>query len=192
MKLLKDVFIKLMRGGATDRVLFIDNVPEEFFYSMKHPLEAVGQGQGQHWQYNTAKDKVLTLHEEIKLSQTGDGGLVFDLDNEPSTQRYLALMRYIKMKYPANQNVPEAVSYAVDPKDTKSPLVALSQVPRVVLPVLSPTESQDSLNSGATSISNAVDIEKIKADAIKEHEAEKKRKFAEKMAKARAGRIKTS
>lgn len=189
MKLLQNVFIKLMRGGGTDRVLFIDNIPEEFFYTMKHPLEAVGQGQAQHWQYNEAKDKVLTLHEEIKLSQTGDGGLVFDLDNEPSTQRYLALMRYIKTKYPANQLVPEPISYAVDPKDTKSPLVALSQVPRVVLPVLSPTDSKESLSEETTPI---LDVEKIKADAIREHEAEKKRKFAEKMAKVRAGRIKNS
>lgn len=187
MTLLKDVFIKIMRGGATDRVLYIDNVPEEMLYVMKHPLECVGKGQEQHWEYNTTKDKVKTLHEEIKLSMTGDGGLVFDLDNEPSTQRYLALMRYIKMNYPTNQQVPEAVSYAVDPKDTKSPLIALSQVPRVVLPVLSPTESNPSSGNGTTS---TLDVEAIKKQAIEEHEAEKKKKFAEKMAKARSGRIK--
>lgn len=188
MDVLKEVFIKLMRGGATDRVLYIENVPAEFFYSMQHPIICVGQGAQQHWERDMSSGKVRTLHEEIKMSLTGDGGLVFNLDNEPSTQRYLALMRYIKSKYPPNQLVPEAVSYAVDPKDTKSPLIALSQVPRVVLPVLSPTESQDSLSSNSTT--SNLDVEKIKADAIKEHEAEKKRKFAEKMAKVRAGRIK--
>lgn len=189
MKLLQNVLVKLMRGGATDRVIYIDNVPEEMFYAEKYPVTCAGEGQAQHWVADTSKPKVMTLHEEIKLSLTGDGGLVFDLDNEPSSQRYLTLMRYIKMNYPANQQVPEAIPYALDPKDTKSPLVALSQVPRVVLPVLSPTESKDSLNSGATSISDGLDIEKIKAEAIKEHEAEKKRKFAEKMAKVREGRI---
>lgn len=190
MAIIKDVLIKLMRGGATDRILYIDNVPEDFFYSMKHPLECVGVGQSQHWEYNAAKDRVKTLHEEIKLSQTGDGGLVFDLDNEPSTQRYLALMRYIKMMYPPNQQIPDAVSCAVDPKDTKSPAIALSQVPRVVLPVLSPTEANTSLSSNSTAPS--LDVEKIKQDAIKEHEENRKKELAAKMAKARSGRIKTA
>ncbi len=187
MTLLNNVFVKLMRGGATDRVMYIDNVPEEMFYSYKHPLECVGKGQEQHWEYNTTKDKVRTLHEEIKLSQTGDGGLVFDLDNEPSSQRYLTLMRYIKMTYPVNQQIPEAISYAVDPKDTKSPLIALSQVPRVVLPALSPGVSKDTLAGGTTpSIESAssVDVEQIKKDAIAAYQQEQK----DKMAKAREAR----
>ena len=189
MTLLKDVFIKLMRGGATDRVLFIDNIPAEFFYSMKHPVECVGKGQEQHWETNFSKDKIQTLHEEIKLSQTGDGGLVFDLDNEPATQRFLALMRFIKMKYPPNQQIPEAVSYAVDSKDTKSPLIALSQVPRVVLPVLSPSEAQASVSGEPTP---ALDVEAIKKEAVREHEENRKKELAAKMAKARSGRIKTA
>lgn len=185
--LLKDVLIKLMQGGRSDKVLYIDNVPEEFFYEMKHPLTCVGEGQAQHWTLDTSKPKQQTLHQELKASPTGDGAIVFDLDNEPSSQRYLALMRYIKMTYPANQMIPEAVWYSQDYKDPKAPPIALSQVPRVVLPVLSPTETKESANSDSTT--PALDIEAIKKAAVEEHELEKKR---ERMAKARAGRIKVA
>lgn len=184
-KLISNVLIKLIRGGFTDRVLFIDNVPEDMFYEMKHPRICVGKGMEQHWEADLSKPKEPTLYPEINLSQTGDGGLVFDLDNEQSKHRYLALDRYMKMTLPNNKVPVEPIINAVDPTDTRSAALALSQVPRVVLPALSPSESKETV-AGSTTVS--LDVEAIKKQAIAEYEAEKKAEISERMAKAREAR----
>lgn len=189
MKMLNNVLIKLMRGGFTDRVLFIDNVPSEMFYEMQNPRKCVGEGQAQHWVPDFDKEKVPTLYPELQLSQTGDGGIVFNLDNEQSKHRFLALERYIKSVYPVNQVPPEPVVYSTDASDQSAPTLALSQVPRVVLPVLSPTGSSPA--TGGTTASLVLDpaaVEAIKKQAVEEYAAEEQRKLKERMEKARAGR----
>lgn len=185
MTMLNNVLIKLVRGGFTDRVLFIDNVPEEMFYEMKHPVHCVGKGAEQHYEPDMTKEKIPTLYEEIKLSQTGDKGLVFDLDNENSKARYLALDRYIKMSYPNNKVPVDPVINALDPTDTRSPALALSNVPRVVLPALSPSESKETVAGSAIA---SLDVESIKKQAVAEYQAEEKKKVSERLAKAREAR----
>lgn len=185
MKLIQNVLIKIIRGGFTDRVLYIDNVPEDMFYEMKHPKIAVGKGMEQHWELDMTQPKVPTLHDEITLSQTGDGGLVFDLDNEQSKNRFAVLDRYMKMTFPNNKVPAEPIINAVDPTDTRSPALALSQVPRVVLPALSPSEAQAPV-AGSTTAS--LDVEAIKKAAIEEYENQKKAEVTERMAKARESR----
>lgn len=185
MKLISNVLIKLIRGGFTDRVLFIDNIPESMFYEMKHPRICVGKGMEQHFEADVTAEKIPTLHDEIQLSQTGDGGLVFDLDNENSKHRYLAVERYIKMNHPTNSVPADPVINAIDPTDTRSPALALSQVPRVVLPTLSPSVSKDTVVGGATA---SLDVESIKKAAIEEYEMKQKEENKERMAKARESR----
>ncbi len=127
------------------------------------------------------KAKVPTLYEELHLSQTGDGGIVFDLDNNGSKDRLTRLNRYIKSMFPANQVPPEAIPYAVDPSDPSSPALALSQVPRVVLPSLSP-RGEEPLRGGNPP---ALNVEDIKKQAVAEYLEQQNR---ERMAKVRSAK----
>ena len=191
-KLLKDVLIKLNRGGMTYRVLLVDNIPESLFYDYKHPRKinmVNGQPHTQHWVADTEKPKVRTLKEHIKESQNGDGGLVFNMENTNSKDLYNAVDRYITTHYPSNKVVPKAVINAVDPTDKRSQPLALKDVPRVVLPVLSPSASADAGDTTAA-LDSSSDIEAVKRQAVEEYKAAQKAKAIEKMAKARAARSK--
>ncbi len=190
MKTLNNVLIKLARGGFTDRVLFLDNVPEELFYELRHPRVCIGEGQAQHYTDDRTQPKVMTLYPELRRSQTGDDGIIFDIENEQSKHRFLALDRYIKMQFPSNRVPAEPIIYAVDPSDPASPALELSKVPRVVLPALSPSESSDSVAGGATP---ALDVESIKRAAVAEYKDAENEKMRSKMQKAREARsIKTA
>ena len=181
MKVLNNVLIKLIRGGFTDRVLFIDNVPEDMFYEMQFPRICLGKGQEQHYEPDLTQEKIPTLYPEITISQTGDGGLVFDLENEGSKHRYLALDRYIKSVFPNNKLPAEPIVYSTDPQDQAAPALALSQVPRVVLPALSPVGS-------ATASLETDNLEEIKKQAVDEYKQQQKEEMAARMAKARESR----
>ncbi len=185
MKLLSNVFIKLIRGGFTDIVLFIDNVPEEMFYEMQYPRVCVGEGQAQHYIADQTKAKIPTLYPELSLSQVGDGGIVFDLDNDQSKNRYLALNRFIRSEFPSNKLPAEPIVYSVDPMDSGSPALELSKVPRVVLPSLSPAGSKDSVDGSAAA---SLDVEAIKAAAVKEYQDQQKEEAKDRMAKVREAR----
>lgn len=189
MKMLNDVLVKVARGGNSDLVLIVDNVPEDLFYEMKHPRVVKGEKQNQHWVADKTQAKIPTLYEELSLSQTGDKGVVFDMDNVHAKTRYKALDRYIKSVYPNNQAIPEAISYSSDPTRPSSPALALSQVPRVVLPVFSPAEQSVSGNAAPSLVTaNGGDIEAIKKEAVEAYKAETKEKAKAKMAKARLAR----
>ena len=190
-KLIKNVLVKLIMGGSTDRVLFIDNIPEELFYEMRHPKKVAMVNDNpntQYWTEDKTKEKIPTLYEEIALSQTGDGGLVFNMENNNAKSRWESVTRYITSHYPSNKVPPKAVPFATSPKDPRSPALALSEVPRVVLPVLSPSVNSVAVDTTADSAPAALDVEAIKAQAIKEYEAKKKAEATERMAKARAAR----
>ncbi len=184
MKLI-NVMIRLTRGGFTDRVLMIDNVPEDMFYELQHPRKCIGEGAAQHYVTDTDKPKVMTLFPELTHSLTGDKSIVFDMENEHSKNRYLALNRFIKSVYPNNQLVPEPVVYAVDPMDSNSAPLSVEKLPRVVLPTLSPSESKGSVVGGTTA---SLDVDAIKKAAIEEYQAEEKKKVSERLAKAREAR----
>ncbi len=185
MKLLSNVLIKLIRGGFTDRVLFIDNIPEDMFYEMQHPRKCVGEGQAQHYVADLDKPKVPTLFPELTESLTGDKGIVFDLENEHSKNRYLALDRFIKSVFPNNKLPAEPIVNSVDPMDQGAAALELSKVPRVVLPALSPAGSKEPV---AVSATPSLDVEKIKAEAVEAYKAELKAEASERMAKAREAR----
>jgi hypothetical protein len=185
MELLKNVFIRLVRGGFTDRVIIIDNVPQEMFYELQHPRVAVGKGQEQHWEADRTQTRVMTLYPELSFSQTGDGSIVFDLENEHSKNRYLALDRFVKSVFPNNRLPAEPVVYSTDPMDQSAPALELSKVPRVVLPTLSPSVAQAPV-VGDTAPS--LDVAAIKKAAIEEYEAQKKEESKERMAKVRESR----
>jgi hypothetical protein len=183
MKMLNNVLIKITSGGRGDLVLFVDNVPEELFYEMRHPRKAVGTGQQQHWEPDLDKPQVPTLYEELHLSQTGDKGIVFDLDNNQARSRFQQLDRYIKSMTPPHETPVEAIPYAMDPTDASSPALALSQVPRAVLPSLSPREPKDSLrDSGAAT---SLDVEAIQKKAVADYLDQQNK---ERMAKVREAR----
>ncbi len=191
MKYLNNVLIKLIRGGFTDRVLFLDNVPEDMFFELQYPRICVGKGAEQHYEADTSKEKIMTLYPELVRSQTGDGGIIFDIENEQSKARFLALNRYIKSVYPNNKLPAEPVVNSVDPMDSAAAALQVSQIPRVVLPALSPSESQDSVAGEA--IASALDVEEIKRKAVEEYKAEEDAKVKERMEKARAARsVKTA
>lgn len=184
MKLLNNVLIKLSRGGFTDRVLYLDHVPEEMFYEMRHPMICKGEGLKQAYVPDFEKPKEPMLYPELTRSLTGDNGIVFNLDNEQSKQRYLALNRYIKSVY-SNREVPaDPVVYSIDPSNSAAPALSLDKIPRVVLPVLSPAESPSVSGSTAVSEAPSVDVETIKKEAIAEYKKEQQAR----MAKARESR----
>ena len=186
MDILSNVLIKLTRGGFTDRVLYLDNVPAEMFYEMRYPMICKGEGLKQAYVPDSARPKELTLYEELKRSQTGDDGIVFDLDNEQAKHRYMILNRYIQSVY-TNRNVPvDPVINSTDKSNTAAPALALSQVPRVVLPVLSPAEPISSVPGDTTASmkTSLIDKDKLKKEAIEEYKQEQRAR----MAKAREAR----
>lgn len=186
-KLLKNVLIKLMREGFTDRVMYIDNVPEDLFYEMRHPRKIQilnNNPQSATWVADLEKEKVPTLKEHIKASLTGDKGLVFNIGNENARILYAAVERYVKTMDPLNDKEP--IVFSQDPSNSAAPALALSEVPRVVLPVLSPSEK--SSDAGKATL-NLDDMKaKLKAEIMSELADEKKAKASERMAKARAAR----
>lgn len=186
-KLLKNVLIKLMREGFTDRVMYIDNIPEDLFYEMKHPRKIQVRDNNPAtavWVPDLTADKVPTLKDHIKLSQTGDKGLVFNIGNENARLLYAAVERYIKIMNPMNSTEP--IVHSQDPSNSAAPALALSEVPRVVLSVLSPSEK--SSDAGKTALDLNDMKSKLKAEIISELADEKKAKASERMAKARAAR----
>ena len=189
-KLLKNVLIKLMREGFTDRVIYIDNVPEELFYEMRHPKKIQilnNNPQSATWVADLDAPKVPTLKEHIKDSQTEDKGLVFNIGNENARILYAAVERYIKTMDPLN-NI-EPIVNSEDPSNSASPVLVLSKVPHVVLPVLSPSGKPD---AGKTA-SDLTDLKtKLKTEIMAEIKADKKAEASERMAKARlAKKVKT-
>jgi len=187
MKLVSNVLIKLTRGGFTDRVLYLDNVPFDMLYEMKHPVIAKGEGMQQHWTADTSAEKIPTLIDCLKLSQTGDKGICFDLDNEQSKTQYMVLNRYIQSVY-TNRDIPaDPVVNSIDPTSQSAPALELSKVPRVVLPVLSPSEPKNSVTGSTIASSTdapSVDVDAIKKEAVEQYKKEQK----DRMAKARDGR----
>jgi hypothetical protein len=168
-KLIKDVLVKIARGGAVDRVMYVDNVPEDFFYEMRHPMKCTGKGVEQHYEPDLEKPKVATLYEELSLSQTGDRGIVFDLGNEQASQRFLALVRFIKSMTPATQMPIEPKPYSVDPSDTRANTIPLTEIPRAVLPVLSPASNDAGTVKAAPSINVDEQIKVAVDKAITEY-----------------------
>jgi len=185
MKLISNVLIKLIRGGFTDRVLFIDNLPEDMLYEMRHPRICQGKGQEQHYVDDVTQPKIPTLLPELSLSQTGDKGVVFDLDNEHSKNRFITLDRFIKSVFPNNKLPAEPIVNSIDPTDSGAPALELSKIPRVVLPALSPAVSQEPVAGGTTA---DLDVEAIKKAAVAEYRAAQKEEVRERMAKAREHR----
>lgn len=169
-KLLKNVLLKLARGGHGDRVLFVDNIPEDLFYEMRHPRKVLNQDGKQQWVPDTDKAKVPTLKEHLSLSQTGDGGIVIDLDRIQAGEIWKVVDRYMRSVYPASEKLPVPVSYAQDPTHTASPPRPLSEIPRVVLPVLSPTEQSVAGSAPSTS---TVDVEAIRRQAVEDYKKER-------------------
>ncbi len=196
MKLLKNVLIKLTKGGYVDRVMFLDNVPEDYFYHMAHPRVCVGQGQQQHWEADSSKEKIPTLHEELRLSQTGDGGIVFDMDNEQALSRWATLHRHIVASFPYGQKITEPAPYAMDPSDPRSMPLPQERIPRAVLPVLSPPTGVQANPSEVTQVAGTketaltLDVEAIKAQAIAEYQESQKEEARARMAKAREAKAK--
>lgn len=196
MKLLKNVLLKLSRGGSTDRVIFVDNLPEDLLYSMQYPkvvaLMRKDDTRTQYWTSDTTKPKVMTLHEELKKSPVGDDGIVFNMDNNNAKDRWKAVDSYIKANYPSGKLPPAPKPYSVDPTDPRSAVLPLSEIPRIVLPVLSPSDSSDAGNASAgdSKSESIVDLDAVKKQAIEEYKKEQKAKASERMAKARAARSK--
>lgn len=185
MKMLTNVLIKLIRGGFTDRVLYIDNVPEDMFYEMRHPRIVKGEGSQQAWVPDMSQPQVPTLYEELKRSQTGDNGIVFDMDNEQSSQRYKQLDRYLKSVYPNTKLPAEPVVNSTDPMNSAAPALQLSQIPRLVLPSLSPSEPKPSEVGSTTS---SLDVDAIKREAVEQYKEQQREEAKERMAKARAAK----
>ncbi len=183
MKLISNVLIKLIRGGYTDRVLFIDNLPEDMLYEMQYPRKCEGKGSEQHYVPDSSQPKQPTLYPELERSQTGDEGVVFNMENEGAKQRFLALDRYMKSVFPNNRVPAEPIINSTDHSNHAAPALALSQVPRVVLPTLSP------VGSTTASLETApLNVEEIKRQAVAEYEAAKQAETKERMAKVREAR----
>ena len=195
MKLLKNVLIKLVRSGVVDRVLYIDNIPEELFYSPQHPKIITDRGTkgSQYWTVDVTQPKVMTLYEKLNKSQTGDDGIVFDMQNIHAKDLWSAVDAYIKANYPGNKLPPAPAPYSTDPTDARSPALALSQVPRAVLSVLSPSGKTDAGSAVADlngkNDEGPVNVEEIKRQAVEDYKAKKKAEASERMAKARAAKV---
>lgn len=143
MKLLKDVFIKVMWGGRPDSAFIVDNLPWDMVYRMEYP-RAINKEKGV-FEPDTTAEKVETLLPGISLSQTGDGGLMFDAHNQESKLRLKTIDDYIRSVWDYKKPLPQRVPNAIQPSNSGSSPLPISMIPRVTLPVLVAAETEEAL-----------------------------------------------
>lgn len=140
MKLLKDVFIKVMWGGRPDTVFIVDNLPADMIYRLEHPRKI--NKESKVYEPDVEADKVSTLLPGITLSQTGDGGFVFDATNNESKQRLKTIDDYVRSTWDYKKPLPQRVPNAIQPSNSASGPLPLALIPRVTLPVLAPATEE--------------------------------------------------
>ena len=188
MKLLKNVLIRLAVGGRVDKVLYIDNLPEELLYEMQFPRKYVGKGIENHKEPDLTKDKVATLRLGLTDSPTGDKGIVFDLEREQGQTIWGKVEAYIKSMTPRGELPIAPVIYSQEPDKQSAPALDLDKIPKAVLSVLSPPTAGAvvapvAVGAGASPIQS-------KADIIAEYKEQESVKRKEAMAKVRAAKKK--
>jgi len=138
MKLLNEVLVKLSRGGWTDRVLYISNLPEHLLYDMRHPMKYVGVGVNNRKEPDLSKDKIATLKEGLRMSPSNDNGIIIDTDREHGQTIWKNVWNYVRQMTPPGKIMPEPKVNSIEPSDPKAWPLPFDQIPRAVLTVLSP------------------------------------------------------
>jgi len=142
MKLLKNVLLKMSRGGRTDLILYVDNLPEDYLYEMAYPIMYVGKGRENHKEPDLSKPKTPTLRLGVTDSLTGDKGILIDMDREQGQTIWATIDRYIHQMTPPNQRLQAPVANSVQPSKASAAPLPLDKIPRAVLPVLSPPSGE--------------------------------------------------
>lgn len=189
MKLLKNVLIKLVLGGRTDQVLYIDNLPEELLFEMQFPTKYVGKGIENHKEPDLTKDRVPTLRLGLTHSQKDDKGIVFDLEREQGQAIWTKVQEYITSMTPKGELPVKPITNSVDNSKSSSPRLSLDKIPKAVLSVLSPPSAGAEVAPVAVG-AGASPTTQSKEEIIAEYKAGESEKRKSAMAKVRASKKK--
>jgi hypothetical protein len=203
---MKEVLVKVITGSGCDRVLVIENLPKRFIFEKVQKMAPL-------FVQNSAGMKIATeasipvfgeyeeaLKEGITLSQTGDGGYVFNLNENKSVELFKELDNYVKRNLPRDHERVEAVPYATDPSSALSGPIPYSAIPRAKLPVLidpknfRPEDGPASPPEAKATAQSSVPGHILTAEEHAEYMdmKEKKRQAQERMEKARSAKVKTA
>ena len=196
-EIMKEVLLKAIIGGGSDKVVIVENLPKRLFYT-KAPKRVPQMINGYASESETLivpGEFVDELLEGIEHSQTGDGGYVFNLNFNKSEERFKDVMDYVKKHTPKDHDRVELIPYAQDPTDSRSNPLPLSQIPRIKLPmILMPTNytpaPQPVSPPAAPAVAPVAPGISLSEDEFKEYQELKKKKeeARERMAKARASK----
>lgn len=137
-EILKEVLIKKCGNRLHDQVLIIENLPRKFLYEQTRKMVPRVDRDG--WmdgtmQVSPDKELVWTLLTGIDKSQAGDGGYCFWMGDQESENRLKDIMRYVEGVFPRDQRIPVFVDNAQLRGEANTGPIALSQIPRVSLPI---------------------------------------------------------
>lgn len=154
MEVLKNVLIKEVDGSRLgDKVFIIDNLPKSLLYKQAIKLmvdfTTPQQNLVPEFQLDERGRKIPTgaktdeLLPGIELSQTGDGGYVFFVQNNEGKMRLADIDRYLQATMPVSERVPVRIPYSSQPGTLSASPRPLDQLPRVVLPAPVSPPSKD-------------------------------------------------
>ena len=138
--ILKDVLIKAVGGSMHDMVQVVNELPKSLLYERGYAKKPRMDRDGYPTGY-MVEDKtkpIDVLKDGIKISQTGDGGYVFDMGTGISKERLAELDQFILKSLPREAAIPHREYICIEPGNKSSPPKPRNQFPRVELPVSSP------------------------------------------------------
>lgn len=127
MEMIKDALIKEALSGG-DRVFIVEELPKELLLRKIPKVKLSNYGDTVEQIPDEFTDEPI---DGVRLSQTGDGGFVFDGYNNTSKGVLETIDRYIMSRLPNNARKPVRTHYCTRPGDPASPAKPLSQVLRV-------------------------------------------------------------
>jgi len=137
---IKDVLIKEVGGSMHDMVFVVNELPVKklFIKAWKKIPKVDRDGDFTGRLVRSKSEKILALRPGITVSQTGDGGFVFDTMTNAGRDVLLELDRFIADTLPINTTIIRREAYCREPGNVKSPPRQKHELPRVELPVSSP------------------------------------------------------
>lgn len=140
---LKDVLIKEVGGNMHDKVFVVNELPKSLLFIKHYPWmpeinKMTGKLEGKLIRNRQAGRIIDELKPGIKVSQTGDGGFVFDSGMNEGRERLTELDKYIATNLPKESPILKREIYSREPGNPGSPPRMKHELPRVVLSVSSP------------------------------------------------------
>jgi len=195
--IIKEALIKVVTGNGPDRVMIVENLPKRLIYQRSPKMVPVmKEGYATEAEMVVPGEFVDQLRDGIEMSQTGDGGFVFNMNLNEAALRLKELDQYVERNTARDEKLVQRVSYAEDPSDPRSPVISRDRIPRAQLPALvSATNAplraaQEPVSPPAQAAQVSTSAHTLSDEEWREYQEMKLKKTAaqERMAKARASK----